>query len=160
AVRDRHDTLWLYARCGLLAVDAPEVERWSSHPDSAIRYRLFDVVDGAMPSASSFQPNVSVSPDGRLWFANDAVVQTVNPEALRPNGVAPPVLVEALRADRRDYAIAGLVNLPARSRDIEISYTALSFAVPEKVRYRYRLDGRDDTWQEAETRRQAFYTDL
>jgi len=160
AARDRHDTLWLYAKCGLLAVDAPEVERWSSHPDSAIRYRLFDVVDGAMPSASSFQPNVSVSPDGRLWFANDAVVQTVNPEALRPNGVVPPVLVEALRADRRDYAIAGLVNLPARSRDIEISYTALSFAVPEKVRYRYRLDGRDDTWQEAETRRQAFYTDL
>ena len=160
AARDRHDTLWLYARCGLLAVDAAELERWSRHPDTAIRYRLFDVVDGAMPSASSFQPNVSVSPDGRLWFANDAVVQTVDPEALRPNAVAPPVLVEALRADRRDYAIAGLVNLPARSRDIEISYTALSFAVPEKVRFRYRLEGRDQVWSDAGTRRQAFYNDL
>jgi signal transduction histidine kinase/ligand-binding sensor domain-containing protein len=160
AARDRHDTLWLYARCGLLAVDAAELERWSRHPDIAIRYRLFDVVDGAMPSASSFQPNVSVSPDGRLWFANDAVVQTVDPEALRPNGVAPPVLVEALRADRRDYAIAGLVNLPARSRDIEISYTALSFAVPEQVRFRYRLEGRDEVWSDAGTRRQAFYNDL
>ena len=160
AARDRHDTLWLYARCGLLAVDAAELERWSRHPDTAIRYRLFDVLDGAMPSASSFQPNVSVSPDGRLWFANDAVVQTVDPEALRPNVVAPPVLVEALRADRRDYAIAGLVNLPARSRDIEISYTALSFAVPEKVRFRYRLEGRDQVWSDAGTRRQAFYTNL
>ena len=160
AARDRHDTLWLYARCGLLAVDAAELERWSRHPDTAIRYRLFDVVDGAMPSASSFQPNVSVSPDGRLWFANDAVVQTVDPEALRPNGVAPPVLVEALRADRRDYSIAGLVNLPARSRDVEIAYTALSFAVPEKVRFRYRLEGRDHAWSDAGTRRQAFYSDL
>jgi signal transduction histidine kinase/ligand-binding sensor domain-containing protein len=160
AARDRHDTLWLYARCGLLAVDAAELERWSRHPDSAVRYRLFDVLDGAMPSASSYQPNVSVSPDGRLWFANDAVVQTVDPEALRPNAVAPPVLVEALRADRRDYAIAGLVNLPARSRDIEISYTALSFAVPEKVRFRYRLEGRDQVWSDAGTRRQAFYNDL
>jgi signal transduction histidine kinase len=160
AARDRHHTLWLYARCGLLAVDAAELERWWGHPDTAIRYRLFDVVDGAMPSASSYQPNVSVSPDGRLWFANDAVVQTVDPAALRPNMVAPPVLVEALRADRRDYAIAGLVNLPARSRDIEISYTALSFAVPEKVRFLYRLEGRDQVWSDAGTRRQAFYNDL
>jgi signal transduction histidine kinase/streptogramin lyase len=160
AARDRHDTLWLYARCGLLAVDAAELERWWGHPDTAIRYRLFDVVDGAMPSASSYQPNVSVSPDGRLWFANDAVVQTVDPEALRPNAVAPPVLVEALRADRHDYSIAGLVNLPARSRDIEITYTALSFAMPEKVRFRYRLEGRDQEWSDAGTRRQAFYNDL
>ena len=160
AARDRHDTLWLYARCGLLAVDAAELERWSRQPDTAIRYRAFDVFDGAMPSASSYQPNVSVSPDGRLWFANDAVVQTVDPEALRPNAVAPPVLVEALRADRRDYAIAGPVNLPARSRDIEISYTALSFAVPEKVRFRYWLEGRDQAWSDAGTRRQAFYNDL
>jgi signal transduction histidine kinase/ligand-binding sensor domain-containing protein len=160
AVRDRHQTLWLYTRCGLLAIDAAELERWFSLPDTAIRYRLFDVVDGAMPSSSSFQPNVSVSPDGRLWFANDAVVQTVNPDDLRINTVAPPVVVEALRADRRDYAIAGLVNLPARSRDIEINYTALSFAVPEKVRFRYRLDGRDQEWSDAGTRRQAFYSDL
>ena len=160
AARDRRDTLWLYAKCGLLAVDAAELERWSRHPDTAIRYRLFDVVDGAMPSASSFQPNVSVAPDGRLWFANDAVVQTVDPEALRPNTVAPPVFVEALRAGRRDYTIAGLVNLPARSRDIEIAYTALSFAVPEKVRFRYRLEGRDQAWSDADTRRQAFYSDL
>jgi signal transduction histidine kinase/ligand-binding sensor domain-containing protein len=160
AARDRHDTLWLYAKCGLLAVDAADLQQWSRDPDTAIRYRLFDVVDGALPSASSFQPNVSISPDGRLWFANDAVVQVVDPEALRPNAVAPPVLVEALRADRRDYAIAGLVNLPARSRDIEISYTALSFAVPEKVRFRYQLEGRDQAWSDAGTRRQAFYNDL
>jgi ligand-binding sensor domain-containing protein len=95
AARDRHDTLWLYTRCGLLGIDAPELARWSSQPDSAIRYRLLDVLDGAMPLLSSFQPNVSASTDGRLWFANDAVVQTVNPETLRLNAVAPPVVVEA-----------------------------------------------------------------
>ena len=54
----------------------------------------------------------------------------------------------------------GSCSLPARSRDIEISYTALSLAVPEKVRFRYRLDGRDQEWNDAGTRRQAFYSDL
>jgi hypothetical protein len=94
----------------LLAIDAVELEQWLRHPDTAIGYRVFDVIDGALPSASSFQPNVSVSPDGRMWFAYDAVVQTVDPEALRQNAVAPPVFVEALRADRLDYTIAGLVR--------------------------------------------------
>ena len=36
----------------------------------------------------------------------------------------------------------------------------LSFAAPQKVLFRYRLEGRDDTWQEPGTRRQAFYNDL
>ena len=84
----------------------------------------------------------------------------VDPAGLRMNEVVPPVYVETLRADRQDYAIAAPVNLPARSRDIEISYTALSLAVPEKVRFRYRLDGRDQDWNDAGTRRQAFYSDL
>jgi len=51
-------------------------------------------------------------------------------------------------------------SFPARTRDIEIDYTALSFSIPQKVRFRYKLDGRDQEWQDAGTRRQAFYSDL
>src|SRR5262249_28496372 len=107
-----------------------------------------------------FQPSVSKSADGRLWFVNDAVLQMINPAALRKNRVVPPVCVEEVRADRKVYAIDQLVRLPPRSRDIEIGYTALSFAVPQKVRFRYRLDGRDHEWRDAGTRRQVFYSDL
>ena len=160
AVRDREAALWLYTRCGVIVIENAELERWLAHPGTAIRHRAFDVLDGAMPEASTFQPGVSKSPDGRLWFVNNAVVQTVNPGALRINAVAPPVYVETLRADRKDYPPDAVAQLAARSRDIEISYTGLSFAVPEKVRFRYRLDGRDQDWHDAGTRRQAFYSDL
>ena len=160
AIRDRKATLWLYTKCGLIAIDGAELDRWSEQPGRAVQYRIFDVLDGAMPGTSSFQPGVSISPDGRLWFVNDAVVQMLDPGGLRMNTVVPPVYVEGLRADRRDYSIASLVRLPARSRDLEISYTALSLAVPEKVRFRYRLEGRDQEWNDAGTRRQAFYSDL
>jgi signal transduction histidine kinase len=95
-----------------------------------------------------------------LWFVNDAVVQMLDPGTSRGNPLAPPVHVEGVRADRHEYSIDASVHLPARSRDIEISYTALSFAVPQKVQFRYRLDDRDHDWQEAGTRRQAFYNDL
>jgi signal transduction histidine kinase len=46
------------------------------------------------------------------------------------------------------------------SRDIEIDYTALSLAAPEKIHFKYRLEGHEDEWQDAGNRRQAFYTDL
>jgi signal transduction histidine kinase len=50
--------------------------------------------------------------------------------------------------------------IPAQTRDVQIDYTAMSFVLPQRVHFRYRLEGRDTTWQEAGTRRQAFYSDL
>ncbi len=76
----------------------------------------------------------------------------------------PPVYVEQIVADRKKYVAMGEANanirLPPHIRDLEIDYTALSFVVPEKVRFRYMLKGRDISWQEPGTRRQAFYNDL
>jgi signal transduction histidine kinase len=43
---------------------------------------------------------------------------------------------------------------------LEIDYTALSLTAPQKVRFRYRLEGHDDDWQDAQGRRQAFYSGL
>jgi signal transduction histidine kinase len=87
-------------------------------------------------------------------------LQTIDPDHVLANSIAPPVYVEGITADRRNYvAGAGLV-LPALTRDLEIDYTALSFPAPQKVRFRYKLEGRDGSWQEPGTRRQAFYTDL
>jgi signal transduction histidine kinase len=70
------------------------------------------------------------------------------------------VHVEQIVADRRTYAAIDGLRLAPRTRDLQIDYTAPSFAVPEKIRFRYRLDGKDPDWQEPGTRRQAFYNDL
>src|SRR5262249_39077265 len=59
-----------------------------------------------------------------------------------------------------ETASTGSLRLPALSRDLEIDYTALSFVAPEKIRFRYKLEGHDANWQEAGNRRQAFYNDL
>lgn len=160
AIRDTHSTLWIYAKCGLIAVADAELARWWQQPDTTIEFQLFDAFDGAMPGLSTFQPAASRSPDGRLWFVNDSVVQMLDPARVQRNPLAPPVHVEDVRADRQEYSVAAPIRLPARNRDIEIRYTALSFAVPQKVQFRYRLDGRDHGWQDAGTRRQAFYNDL
>jgi len=161
-IRDADATLWLYTKCGFIAIVDSELEQWWRQPERMVHARVLDVFDGAVlpQGPKRLQPVASKSPDGRLWFVNESVLQMIDPVGLRKNGSAPPVYVEELRADRKDYAIDGLVRLPARSRDIEIGYTGLSFATPQEVRFRYRLEGRDQEWQDAGTRRRAFYTDL
>ena len=84
----------------------------------------------------------------------------IDPAHLRRNAVPPPVHIEQVIADGKSHAATGTVHLPPLTRDIEIDYVGLSFAAPQKVLFRYRLEGRDDTWQEPGTRRQAFYNDL
>jgi signal transduction histidine kinase len=95
-----------------------------------------------------------------LWFANSAVLQMLDPAHLAANVVPPPVHVEEVIADRKSYVPRDDLRLPPLTRDIEIDYTALSFRVPQRVRFRYMLEGRDGSWEEAGTRRQAFYSAL
>jgi hypothetical protein len=88
-------------------------------------------------------------------------VSVVDPLHLASNNLAPPVHVEQITADRRIYdAAQGNVRLPPLVRDLEIDYTALSLVAPEKIRFRYKLEGKDADWQEVGNRRQAFYNDL
>jgi signal transduction histidine kinase len=122
--------------------------------------KTFDALDGSQPSYEDGQPEVSKSADGRLWFASSDKVQMIDPSRTYTNVIPPPVFVEEVIADRKNYLPGVGLRLPPLTRDLEIDYTALSFVVPQKVRFRYKLEGRDTTWQEPGTRRQAFYSDL
>jgi len=84
----------------------------------------------------------------------------IDPKQTYRNPIPPPVHIEKVIADRKDYTFEDKLRLPALTRDIEIDYTALSLAIPQKVHFRYELEGHDASWQEAGTRRQAFYTNL
>jgi signal transduction histidine kinase len=136
------------------------MQRWWKSPDATVKSRLFDVFDGARPMSTPFQPNASESPDGRLWFANQNVVQMIDPAHLDSNPIPPPVHVEEIIADHKSYAPRDGLRLPALTRDLEIDYTALSFVAPQKVRFRYKLEGHDSEWQDPGTRHQAFYVNL
>jgi len=159
-VKDNREALWLDAQCGILVIEGSELNRWWQQPDVKLNVRTLDVFDGAQPGLTNFRPEVSKSPDGRLWFANENILQMVDPEHLKGNGVPPPVHVEQIIADRKEYLPRDGLQLPERTRDVEIDYTALSFVAPQKVRFRYKLEGHDSQWQDPQNRRQAFYTDL
>ena len=160
AIKDNYGSFWLYGRCGLLRVPASDYETWLKSPEAALSVKTFDALDGSQPGYEPGQPEVSKSADGRLWFASSNIVQMIDPSRTYTNVIPPPVFIEGVIADRKNYLPGVGLRLPPLTRDLEIDYTALSFVVPQKVRFRYKLEGRDTTWQEPGTRRQAFYSDL
>lgn len=161
ALKDNNGALWLYAQCGLLKVEAEDLARWRAQPESRVSPAVFGLLDGAHTGlALTVQPSASKATDGRLWFSTGIILQVIDPVRLFKTGIPPPVYIEGITADHKDYSLANPLRLPARTRNLEIDYTALSFRTPQRVRFRYKLEGRDLDWQEPGTRRQAFYSDL
>jgi len=165
---DEADDVWLYTACGLARIARTDLDAWaSSDPEerSPLRVKRFDNSDGIRSSANigSFTPHAAKALDGRLWFATENGVGVLDPGNLPHNELPPPVRIEQLVANREPYDVAAAeepIRLPPLVRDLRIDYAALSLIAPEKMQFRYRLDGQDEGWQDVGTRRQAFYTDL
>jgi signal transduction histidine kinase len=158
-ISDNQGDLWLHAECGLIKIANDEVQRWWGQPESRLKVRVLDASDGVQSGVGHFNTSARTL-DGRLWFANGTLLQMIDPAHMAGNTVAPPVHVDLIVADRKSYSPQEGLSLPPLTRDLEIDYTALSFVLPQKVFFRYMLDGRDTRWQEPGTRRQAFYNDL
>jgi signal transduction histidine kinase/ligand-binding sensor domain-containing protein len=158
-ISDDTGTLWLYMRCGLVAIAKAELQKWWEQPEVTVKLRVLDMLDGAQPGIAPFQGSARTA-DGRLWFANGSLLQMIDPGRLAYNTVPPVVHVEDVYADQKRYEGGTALRLPPATRNVQIDYTAPAFAVPQKIHFRYRLEGHDADWQEPGTRRQAFYSDL
>ncbi len=160
-IRDNHGALWIYTRCGLIRISEHEWAKWIENPHVAVAVMTLDALDGAQAgTGNSEQPTSSKAPDGRLWFVTGVSAQVLDPDHLYENPLPPPVHIQDVIADRKTYSPRSGLRLPTLTRDLEIDYTALSFVVPQKVHFQYKLEGYDRDWQDAGTRRQAFYGNL
>ncbi|WP_050061893.1 sensor histidine kinase [Silvibacterium bohemicum] len=160
-LRDSRGSLWLSMSCGLVHISSSEVARWWKHPEAIIHAPLVvGTLDGVQPGVTSLKPQMAMTPDHKIWVVNSRILQMYDPDDERRNEVPPPIHIEQIVADRTIYAPQQNLHLPPHTKDLQIDYAALSFVVPKKVRYRYKLEGRDHDWQDPDIRRQALYSDL
>jgi signal transduction histidine kinase/ligand-binding sensor domain-containing protein len=158
--------LWLNGADGITRIAAAEVRRALAEPEYQARYERLDHRDGIEPPAPQIRPLPSAvaGPDGRIWFTSAGGVSWIDPRHVRRNAVPPPVQVRVLSAGGRRYlpsnTLGDSIRIQPRTTQLSFAYTAYSFAVPERVRFKYRLDGLDTAWQDAGGRREAFYTNL
>jgi PAS domain S-box-containing protein len=170
-IEDNAQSVWIMMPCGLVRVARSELDTWASAADKTpgtIRTTVFDNSDGLRTLAvvGDYTPRVAKSADGKLWFSVPDGISVIDPHQIPFNKLPPPVHIEKAIADRKEYLenLSGGApsnpRLPPRVRELEIDYTALSLVAPEKVLFRYKLEGWDQEWQDAGTRRQAFYSNL
>lgn len=156
--------LWANTFSGIVHVSSDELKKFIANPSLAITAERFDALDG-LPGLSGErlpEPSLIQAPDGKLWFATSRGLASLNPAQLNAfrNRVTPPVVITSVMANGHSSIDTTSVRLPARSESVEFHYTALSLAIPERVFFRYKLEGYDKDWVDAGTRREAFYTSL
>jgi signal transduction histidine kinase len=164
-IADLDRALWLSMPCGLVRISASELAAWIADPHRKVEVDVLDGTDGVrtVPTPIGFSPPAARLADGRVWFAAPNGLGVVDPRRLPSNPLPPAVIIEEVAADGTVFDVHrgdSSVALPALTRDLRVDYTALSFVAPGKMRFRYRLEGKDRDWQDVGTRRQAFYNDL
>ncbi len=167
---DAGHSIWLYLECGLVRVAASEMSAWVANPNRTVRVTLLDSSDGVTAKSVIFGGSsspVTQSSNGKLWFSIENGINVVDPRHLAFNKLPPPVQIERVTADGKTYwqnwsgdPSSSHPRLPPLVRDMTIDYTALSLVSPEKVRFRFRLEGQDKDWREAANQRQVEYSNL
>jgi signal transduction histidine kinase/ligand-binding sensor domain-containing protein len=158
-IEDKEERWWLYTDCGVVELPDSELQKWWTQPEAVVQTRLYDALDGAQPNTSFFN-SAAYSADDRVWFVNGFVLQMVEASRRPQKALLAATYIESVTVDRKEIPVTENIKLSPRPRDVQIDYTSPTFLIPQRVKFRYRLDGYDRDWHDAGTRRQAFYMDL
>ena len=154
--------LWLNELRGVIRISPEDVRQAIENPTHAVTYQVFDFLDG-LPGGPQMDFRCATAietTDGRLWFSTDNGLAWIDPARISKNAVPPPVFIRSLDTEAKKYDPSAPFILPPGTSAFRIEYTALSLSMPERVHFRYKLEGTGEDWQEAGTRRQAIYNNL
>jgi signal transduction histidine kinase len=155
---DKTGWLWIAAANHILRVKRDQLAAGAL---DAADVREYGLADG-LRSVEGVNRNSSVIADsqGRIWFSTGRGLSVVDPSHLRDEPAPAIPHVEAISADGNAIDMGSSIRVPASPRRITLSFTGLSLAVPERVRFRYFLEGFDHIWSEPVAAREAVYTNL
>jgi ligand-binding sensor domain-containing protein/two-component sensor histidine kinase len=164
-LEDAHGDLWLSSKTGIYSVAKHQLDDFAADSSSRITPAAYGNADGMKISEASSggHPAAWKLADGTMWFATLKGIAAVDPEHLSRNLVPPPVTIDEVFID--DQPVDNLptgrsLTVAPGTRRFEFRYAGMSFIAPQKVRFRYKLDGFDRGWVDAGTRRTAYYTNL
>jgi len=162
-VRARSGDFWLNGIDGISRIPREEIARVNSDSAYPVRSDNYNYLDGVLGSATQIRPQPSAieTSDGLVWFSMTGGAVSIDATRLVRNSLPPPVTIWSVAAGSRRYAnLLQDVELPINATRVQIDYSAGSLTVPERVQFRYKLEGSDSDWQDVGPRREAQYTNL
>ena len=167
---DGQGNFWISSYGGIFRVPKEELNRCADGQLKAVNCLVYGKAEGlsTLECSGGFQSAGCQTPDGQLWFPTIKGLAMVDPASVRINPFPPPVLIEEVTVDDQlaPWPVPGLSSPAARlqiqpgKHRLEFRYTGLSLVAPEKVRFKYRLDGLESDWVDVGTRRVAYYSYL
>ncbi len=159
---DKLGHLWMSSNKGVFQVSKEQLEAFAKGRLARITSTVYGTADGmkSRECNGGFQPAGWRTKDGRLCFPTMRGLAIVNPSHLVKNKLAPPVVLERVLVDNKDLSLGKPLVLPPGKGQLEFQFTAPSFVAPEKIQFRYMLEGFDKDWTQAGNRRVAYYTNI
>ena len=161
-LEDGENNLWLSCRKGIFQISKKALDEFASGRIASIAPVAYGTADGMMTRECSGggDPAGWRGSDGKLWFPTIKGVAMIDPGRMKTNAQAPPVVIEQIRVNDQPIPLNDRVELPPGTTRLDLYYTAPSFVAPEKVKFKYKLEGFDKDWIDSGTRRIAYYTNL
>jgi ligand-binding sensor domain-containing protein len=159
---DSQGSLWLSGGRGICRVPKADLNALAGGKKQTLNVMTLGYRDGlrTVSLVAGNQPNACIDESGRLLFCSLKGLIVVSPGAQTANRRVPPVFIENVLINKQKKPIDQPADLPPGPGEVEIHYTALSYVAPEKVRFKYQLEGKDTAWVDAGQRRFAYYASL
>jgi ligand-binding sensor domain-containing protein/signal transduction histidine kinase len=160
-IPDDYGRLWIHSSQGIFSVGKSNLTQVAGHKGDKLQCTAYDGLDSVKTTETrEVEYSACRTADGRIWFPSPQGLIMVDPTRVFPNTNAPPAHIESVKINRRECALSGPIVSPPGSGELEVQYTAPTFASPEKQQFRYQLEGYETQWREVGLRRSAFYTNL
>ena len=159
---DEMGHLWMTCNKGIFSVAKADLKAFAEGKIHRLQVATYGYAEGmrGRECNGGTQPSTWRARDGRLWFSTLAGAVCIDPKSVLFHTVPPSIYLRRVVSDGVDYPIDRPFVLPPGRRELEFHYGGVSLGAPERVRYRYQLEGYDQNWIDARDRRAAFYTNL
>ena len=160
-LEDDHANLWMSCNKGIFRVSKQELNDFADGKLHSISSVVYETADGLRSNeCNTGSPAGCRTRDGKLWFPTIKGVAVIDPNNIQINTLVPPVTIEQVIIDGKAVGPTEKIEMPPGRGELEFHFTALSFLAPEKVRFKYKLEGFDKDWTEAKTERKSHYTNI
>ncbi|HEY0758834.1 MAG TPA: diguanylate cyclase [Acidisarcina sp.] len=160
---DGRGDLWISTPSGIYQANRQDLDDFADGRVATVRTVVYGIDDGMKTSEASSpgsQPGGARGLDGKLWFTTPKGIVMIDPENLAHNQLVPPVVIENVVVDGTNMPANADLEIPPGRDKIEFHYTGLSLRVPDRVRFKYQLEGYDHQWVDAGSRRVGYYNNL
>ena len=159
---DAYGRLWIATFAGIASIEKQSLAEWADGRRKMLTPTVYPGENGLQAYTISREfPCAVRSADGRLWFSvADGITEVTPPDPRQSRADNFPIRIEDVTIDGISRGRQDRLRIPPGARSIEIAYTAIALSNSESIRFRYRLDGVDQTWVNADKRRIAFYNNL